>query len=112
MSIFLTTAVFVGAAITEIAGSFAFWAWLRLGKSVFWVLPGIASLAIFAILLTRVEVGFAGRTYAAFGGVYVAASLLWLWIVESTRPDAWDTIGGIICLVGTAVIVFGPRTAA
>ncbi len=112
MSIFLTTAVFVGAAITEIAGSFAFWAWLRLGKSVFWVLPGIASLAIFAILLTRVEVGFAGRTYAAFGGVYVAASLLWLWIVEGTRPDAWDTIGGIICLVGTAVIVFGPRTAA
>lgn len=110
MSVFLTAAVFVGAAITEIAGSFAFWAWLRLGKSAFWVVPGIASLVLFAILLTRVEASFAGRTYAAFGGVYIAASLLWLWIVEGSRPDAWDTIGGAICLVGTAVILFGPRT--
>ena len=112
MSGLVTAAVFAGAAIAEIAGSFTFWAWLRLGKSVFWVLPGVAALAIFAILLTRADLSFAGRTYAAFGGVYVAASLVWLWIVEGTRPDSWDTIGGILCLVGIAVIVFGPRTAA
>ena len=75
-------AIYALAAVAEIAGCFAFWAWLRLGKSIYWILPGITSLTIFAILLTRIDLTFAGRTFAAYGGVYIVASLLWLWIIE------------------------------
>ncbi|MBL8550965.1 MAG: YnfA family protein [Hyphomonadaceae bacterium] len=103
---------FVGAAIAEIAGCFAFWAWLRLGKSVFWVIPGMASLAIFAFLLTLVDVEHAGRSYAAYGGVYIVAAILWLWLAEGVKPDGWDTIGAVICIAGAAVILFGPRANA
>ena len=66
-------AFYIAAAFAEIAGSFAFWAWLRLGKSVFWLIPGVALLALFAFLLTRVDAAFAGRAYAAYGGVYIAS---------------------------------------
>ncbi len=51
----------------------------------------------------------AGRTYAAYGGVYVAIAVLWLWMIDGLRPDRWDLIGGSITLVGMAVIAFGPR---
>ncbi|NIR48770.1 YnfA family protein [candidate division KSB1 bacterium] len=98
------------AAIAEIGGCFAFWAWLRLGRSVYWVLPGSVSLVIFALLLTRIESVFAGRAFAAYGGVYIVASLIWLWIIEGQRPDRWDVLGAAICLVGGGIILFGPRT--
>ena len=97
------------AAVAEIIGCFAFWAWLRLGKSVYWILPGIVSLVVFAILLTRIEAIFAGRTFAAYGGVYIAASLLWLWIIEGQRLDKWDILGAIICIAGAVLILFGHR---
>ncbi|WP_088344216.1 MULTISPECIES: YnfA family protein [Rhodomicrobium] len=104
-----TVAAYVLAALAEIGGCFAFWAWLRLGKSVLWTVPGIASLILFAYLLTLVETDAAGRAYAAYGGVYIASSLLWLWAVEGARPDRWDVTGVLICLAGAAVIVAGPR---
>ncbi len=100
---------FVGAAVAEIAGCFAFWAWLRHGKSPFWIIPGVASLTLFAYLLTLVHVEYAGRSYAAYGGIYIAAAIAWLWLIEGVRPDRWDIIGAAICLVGTGVILFGPR---
>jgi small multidrug resistance family-3 protein len=100
----------VAAALAEIAGCFAFWAWLRLGKPVWWVLPGLVSLALFAFLLTRIESAFAGRTYAAYGGVYIAASLAWLAFVGQ-RPDRWDLVGAAICLGGAAIILFAPHGA-
>lgn len=106
-----TPFVYVAAAVAEIAGCFAFWAWLRLGKSALWIVPGLASLALFAWLLTLVDSAAAGRAYAAYGGVYIAASLIWLWSVEGLRPDRWDLIGAAICLLGAAVILFGPRAA-
>jgi small multidrug resistance family-3 protein len=106
-----TTLVYVGAAVAEIAGCFAVWAWLRLDKSVWWMLPGLASLALFAWLLTFADSAFAGRAYAAYGGVYIAASLAWLWAVEGARPDRWDAIGALVCLAGAALILFGPRAA-
>lgn len=96
------------AALAEIAGCFAFWAWLRLGKSVWWTLPGLISLVIFALLLTRIDADAAGRAFAAYGGVYIAASLIWLWSVEGIRPDRWDFIGASICLVGAGLILLGP----
>lgn len=100
---------FLGAAIAEIAGCFAFWAWLRLGKSPLWLVPGIASLILFAYLLTLVNVEHAGRTYAAYGGIYIVAAIAWLWLAEGVRPDRWDMVGAAICLVGAGVILFGPR---
>jgi small multidrug resistance family-3 protein len=103
--------IYVGAAVAEIAGSFAFWAWLRLDKSVLWLIPGIICLIIFAALLTKIDAAFAGRAYAAYGGVYIVASLAWLWRIEGILPDRWDMIGGTICLIGAAVILFGPRGA-
>lgn len=103
--------IYILAALAEIAGCFAFWTWLRLGRSVLWLAPGLAALAVFAYLLTRIESDFAGRAYAAYGGVYIAASLAWLWIAEGARPDRWDFVGGLICLAGAAIILFGPRAA-
>lgn len=102
---------FLGAAVAEIAGCYAFWAWLRLGKSPLWLIPGMISLALFAYFLTLVDVEHAGRSYAAYGGVYIAAALVWLWQVEGVRPDRWDLVGVAICLVGAGVILFGPRAA-
>jgi small multidrug resistance family-3 protein len=107
----LTGAAYVGAALAEIAGCFAFWGWARLGKPVWWLLPGLASLVLFAWLLTLVEGSAAGRAYAAYGGVYIAASLAWLWAVEGARPDRWDLIGAVVCLVGAGIILLGPRPA-
>jgi small multidrug resistance family-3 protein len=105
----MTALIYLLAAGAEIAGCFAFWAWLRLDRSPLWLIPGMASLALFAWLLTRVEADAAGRAYAAYGGVYIAASLAWLWLVEHRAPDRWDLIGAGICLIGAAVILFGPR---
>lgn len=104
-----TPLAFVLAAFAEIAGCFAFWAVVRSGAPAFWLAPGVASLIAFAWLLTLVDSEAAGRAFAAYGGVYVAASLAWLWAIEGFRPDRWDVLGGVICVVGAAVVVFGPR---
>jgi small multidrug resistance family-3 protein len=103
--------IFVAAAIAEIAGCFSFWAWLRLDKPAVWLLPGVASLVLFAWLLTLADVPAAGRAYAAYGGIYIAASLSWLWLVEGVRPDRWDLLGAAICVIGASIILFAPRTA-
>lgn len=100
--------IYGAAALAEIGGCFAFWAWLRMDKSPLWLIPGMASLALFAWLLTLNDAVTAGRTYAAYGGVYILASLFWLWAVEDMRPDRWDAIGATICLLGAAIIFYGP----
>ena len=104
-----SVAVYIAAALAEIAGCFAFWGYLRLGKPLWWLVPGVALLIVFAWLLTLVESPFAGRAYAAYGGIYIACSLVWLWAVEGARPDRWDALGAAICVIGAAVILFGPR---
>lgn len=106
-----TALVYVAAALAEIAGCFGFWLWLREGKSL-WLLPAsLLSLAVFAWLLTLSESPAAGRAFAAYGGVYIVASILWLWRVENVRPDRWDVVGAGICLLGAAIILFAPRHA-
>lgn len=102
---------YVGAALAEIAGCFAFWAWLRLGKSAWWLVPGILSLCLFAYLLTLVEAEHAGRSFAAYGGIYILSALCWLWVAEGVKPDRWDVIGVLVCLVGSCIILWGPRAA-
>jgi small multidrug resistance family-3 protein len=105
-------AIYAAAAAAEIAGCFALWAWVRLDRPALWLVPGTASLLLFAWLLTRIPSEFAGRAYAAYGGVYIVASLLWLWAVEGARPDRWDAIGATLALAGAAVILLGPRGTA
>lgn len=107
----MTPFVYVAAALAEIAGCFAFWAWLRLDYSSLWLAPGIASLCLFAYLLTLVDTANAGRGYAAYGGVYILSAIVWLWLAERVRPDRWDMIGVAICLLGGAIILWGPRAA-
>lgn len=106
-----TSALYALAALAEIAGCFAFWAWLRLGKPVWWLAPGMVSLVLFAWVLALVPSEAAGRTYAAYGGIYILASILWLWAVEARVPDRWDVLGVAVCLAGGAIILFGPRSA-
>ncbi|MBX9464717.1 MAG: YnfA family protein [Aquamicrobium sp.] len=107
----MTLPVFIAAALFEIAGCFAFWAWWRLDKSALWLVPGVLSLVMFAWLLTFTDTSAAGRAYAAYGGIYICASLLWLWLAEGVRPDRFDLVGAGICLVGASVILLAPRGA-
>lgn len=113
MDIYLATfsrsvGLFVATAVAEIVGCYLPYLWLRQGRSAWLLLPAAGSLAAFAWLLTLHPTA-AGRTYAAYGGVYVATALAWLWLVEHQRPDRWDIIGSVVCLIGTALIVLGPR---
>ena len=101
--------VYLAAALAEIAGCYAVWTWMRLGGSILWLLPGTASLLLFAWLLTLAPSGAAGRAYAAYGSVYIAASLVWLWAVEGQRPDGWDVTGALVCLMGAGIILLAPR---
>ena len=91
-------------------GCFAFWAWLRLGRAVWWTLAGICNLVLFALCLARIDTSHGGRAFAAYGGIYIVASLAGLWMAEGIRPDRWDTAGAVICLTGASVILWGPRT--
>jgi len=72
------------------------------------LVPAVAALTAFAWLLTLHPTG-AGRTYAAYGGVYVATAIAWLWLVEGQRPDRWDLLGDAICILGMTIILLGPR---
>ena len=99
------------AAVCEIAGCFTAWMWLRLDRSPLWLLPGTAALVVFALALTQVEAAFAGRAFAAYGGIYIAASLVWAKVVEDRSPDLADVLGGLLCMAGAAIILFGRRGA-
>lgn len=109
MQILRPLALYLLVAFFEIGGCFAFWAYLRLGRSPWLLVPGMVSLSLFAWTLTRVEAPFAGRAYAAYGGVYIASALLWLLLVERTVPDRWDIIGALVCVAGALIILLGPR---
>lgn len=104
----MTWILYAGAALLEIAGCFSFWIWLREGRSGLWALAGLLALAGFAFLLTRIDADFAGRAFAAYGGVYIAASVAWLWIVERQTPDRLDLLGMAVSLLG-AIIILAPR---
>ena len=98
-------ALFVLAAFFEIAGCFAFWIWLRRGGTPLVALVGVASLIAFAFALTRVDSAFAGRAYAAYGGIYIVASLAWLWVVEGQTPTRTDVAGAALAVTGALIII-------
>jgi small multidrug resistance family-3 protein len=98
--------LFVVTAVAEILGCYLAYLWLRRARPAWILLPGAASLALFTWLLT-LHPGPAGRTYAAYGAVYVAAAVVWLALVEGQRPDRWDLAGVAVALLGMAIIVLG-----
>ncbi|MER8696778.1 YnfA family protein [Mesorhizobium opportunistum] len=103
--------LYVAAALAEIAGCFSGWAWWLLERSPLWLAPGFVSLILFAWLLALVDINAAGRAYAAYGGIYITASLAWLWLLEGVRPDRWDLAGAVLCMAGASVILLAPRGA-
>ncbi|MEI4473034.1 YnfA family protein [Frigidibacter sp. MR17.24] len=105
----MTTLLYPLAALAEIAGCFAVWSWWRAGASALWLVPGLLALAAFAWLLALTPPAAAGRSFAAYGGVYIAASLAWMWLVEGARPDRFDLAGGALALAGAGLILFAPR---
>ncbi|MCP3060508.1 YnfA family protein [Myxococcus sp. K38C18041901] len=100
--------LFILTALAEIVGCYLPYLWLRQGRSVWWLVPAAASLALFAWLLTLHPTG-AARTYAAYGGVYIAVALAWLWLVEGERPTTWDVVGALVAICGMAIIILAPR---
>lgn len=100
--------LFVLTALAEIVGCYLPYLWLRKEASAWLLLPAAISLALFAWLLTLHPFA-AGRTYAAYGGIYVSVALVWLWRVEGIPPDRWDLIGAAVAMAGMAIILFAPR---
>lgn len=99
--------LFAATAVAEIVGCYLVLLWSRGARSVALLLGAAAALALFAWLLSFHAT--AGRTYAAYGGVYVAMAVAWGWLVERIQPDRWDITGALIALVGMGIIAFGPR---
>lgn len=108
MFIIKTIALFTCTALAEIIGCYLPYLWLKKGASAWLLLPAALSLAIFAWLLS-LHPNAAGRVYAAYGGVYIAVALGWLWMVEGIKPSAWDVLGASVSLTGMAIIMFAPR---
>lgn len=109
MSSLATVPLFFATALAEIVGCYLPMLWLAKRAPVWVLLPAAASLALFVWLLT-LHPAAAGRVYAAYGGVYVATALLWLWLVDGIRPTAWDLVGAAVALAGMAIIMFAPRS--
>jgi small multidrug resistance family-3 protein len=103
-------ALFALAAVAEIGGGYLIWRWLRDGRSVVFGIAGAALLALYGVIATLQPSTF-GRTYAAYGGVFIVLSLLWGWWADGNRPDAPDVIGAMVCLVGVGVIMYWPRAS-
>jgi small multidrug resistance family-3 protein len=103
-----TFGLFVATAIAEIVGCYLPYLWLTKGAPTWVLLPAVGSLALFVWLLS-LHPSDAGRVYAAYGGVYVATAIAWLWAVDGVRPTTWDIVGAFVAISGMAIIMFAPR---
>jgi small multidrug resistance family-3 protein len=103
-----TVLLFIATAIAELVGCYLPYLCLRKGGSPWLLVPAAVSLAIFSWLLSLHPTA-SGRVYAAYGGVYVAMAVLWLWLVDGVRPTRWDLVGAFVTLIGMAIILFAPR---
>jgi small multidrug resistance family-3 protein len=108
MMILKTLALFIATAVAEIVGCYLPYLWLRKSGSTWLLIPAALSLAAFAWLLTLHPTA-AGRVYAAYGGVYIGVAILWLWLIDETRPTSWDLVGAAVSIAGMAIIMLGPR---
>ena len=94
--------------IVPLSACYLPWLVMKQQKPLWLLLPAAAALGPFAWLLTLHPTA-AGRTYAAYGGVYVVVAICWLWVVEGIRPDRWNVVGSAVALAGMAIIMLGPR---
>jgi len=102
--------LYIITAIAEIVGCYLPYLWLKQGGSIWLLIPAVLSLMLFAWLLSLHPTA-AGRVYAAYGGVYISVAIMWLWLVDSIKPTVYDWVGVLVCLVGMAIIMLGPRQA-
>jgi len=103
--------LFLAAALAEIGGAWLVWQGVREHRGLLWVGAGVIALGLYGLIATLQPDANFGRILAAYGGVFVAGSLVWGAIVDGFRPDRWDLAGALICLLGVAVIMYSPRAA-
>jgi len=101
--------LFIVAAFLEIGGCWLVWQGLRSHRGWLWVVGGVLALGAYGLAATRQPSGDFGRVLAAYGGIFIAGSLAWGWVADGYRPDRYDVLGALICLVGVAVIMYSPR---
>jgi len=106
-----SVALFVLAALLEIGGAWLVWQGLREHRGWAWVGVGMVSLALYGVVATLQPDAPFGRVLAAYGGVFIAGSLLWAAVADGFRPDRWDVAGALVCLVGVALIMYAPRSS-
>lgn len=100
--------IFLATALAEILGCYLGYLWLRKDAPAWVLIPAALSLAAFVWLLA-LHPHAAGRVYAAYGGIYIAVAVIWLWLIDGVRPDRWDLFGVTLSLAGMAIIYFAPR---
>lgn len=110
MTVLKSIALFVLAAIAEIGGAWLVWQGVREHKGWVWIGAGVIALGLYGFVATLQPDAHFGRILAAYGGVFVAGSLIWGMIADGFRPDRWDVTGALICLIGVAVIMYAPRS--
>ncbi|HWF61390.1 MAG TPA: YnfA family protein [Nitrospira sp.] len=108
MSLAISLGLFVLAGLCEIGGGYLVWLWFREGRPLAYGIIGAAILVLYGIIPTYQAASF-GRVYAAYGGMFIVLSLIWGWALDGVSPDRFDIIGGTLCLVGMAVIMYAPR---
>ena len=109
MSIPVSVGLFLLAGICEIGGGYLVWLWFRDGRPWGYAIAGAVILILYGVIPTFQPAHF-GRVYAAYGGLFIVLSLLWGWGLDGTKPDRFDAIGAILCLMGMVVIMYAPRT--
>ncbi|HEY5786940.1 MAG TPA: YnfA family protein [Microlunatus sp.] len=112
MTVPKSIALFVLAAIAEIGGAWLIWQGVREHKGMVWIGAGVIALGLYGFVATLQPDAHFGRILAAYGGVFVAGSLIWGMVADGFRPDRWDITGALICLVGVAIIMYAPRSAS
>ena len=112
MTALRTVTILIVAALFELGGTYAFWRWLREGATAVLALAGVAALVAYAVVQTYQPADRYGRVYAAYAGVFLIGALVWGWLIDGRRPDAYDTIGAVIVLSGVATILAGRRVFA
>ena len=109
MTVLKSTILFILAAVAEIGGAWLIWQSVREGKAWWWAGLGVVALGIYGCVAAFQPDAHFGRVLAAYGGVFIVGSLAWGMLVDGFRPDRWDVVGAVLCIVGVGIIMFAPR---
>jgi small multidrug resistance family-3 protein len=108
ISLLQAAGLFAITAVAEITGSYLAYSVVKHGRPIWWLVPSALSIALFVWLLT-LHPGAAGRTYAAYGGMYIAIAFAWLWLIEKQQPNLWEVVGVFVSLIGMGIIIMAPQ---